>query len=162
MCNEVVGVDISEKAINEAKKVLDNALILDVQEDNLPFPENYFDIIILTETLEHLFLPEKAIEQSKRVLKNDGFIIVTTPNFLVLSNRIKMLFGHFKYTDSGFLDKGHIHFFTYKELLSFLNQEGLKIVMENHLVCFRFPEFFIRVSPSLFAFQFVVKAQKLL
>ncbi len=75
--NEVVGIDVSQRAAKEAQKVLDKVLVLDIQEDDLPFPENYFDIIILAETIEHLFWPEEVIEKIKRVLKDDGTIWIS-------------------------------------------------------------------------------------
>ncbi len=157
--NEVIGIDVSSRAVEEAKKVLNQALVLDIQEDDLPFGENYFDVVILAETIEHLFWPEKTIEKIKRVLKKDGFIVISTPNFLILPNRIKMLLGQFRYTDSGFLDRGHIHFFTYRSLLEFLAKTGLAVVEENHVPYFRFPEFFARTWPNLCAFQLVIKVK---
>lgn len=44
----------------------------------LPFKDEEFEYIICTEVLEHLQNPAKAISEMKRVLKNDGILILTT------------------------------------------------------------------------------------
>lgn len=45
---------------------------------SLPFKDEEFEYIICTEVLEHLKNPAKAISEMKRVLKNDGTLILTT------------------------------------------------------------------------------------
>jgi len=159
---EVCGIDISENVINEARKNIDEAFALDIQKDELPFVDNYFDSVILAEVIEHLFLPEIAMEKIKKILKKDGSLIITTPNFLVFSNRIKMLLGKFKYTESGFLDRGHIHFFTYDSLIEFIKKMGFKIEEENHMVHPKIPNFIGKLFPNLFTYQIIIKLNQVL
>ena len=156
--NQVVGIDISEKAAQEAQKELDQVFVCDLQEEELPLAEKSFDIVVLAEVIEHLLFPERAIEKAKKVLKDDGVIIITTPNFLVLSNRLKMLLGKFQYAEDGFLDRGHVHFFTYKELKRFLANNNLKVLEENNITYFRVPDFLSKIWPNLFVFQVIIKA----
>jgi len=155
--SEVNGIDISTNQIKEAKKVLDNVFSLDIQEDRIPFNNGYFDIIIFAEVVEHLLYPEKAIEEIKRVLKKDGIVIITTPNFLVFSNRIKMFFGKFDYTDTGIFDRGHVHFFSYKSLLKFVKKGGFEIIEENNLIHPKVPKFLGKMFPKIFVFQVIIK-----
>lgn len=51
----------------------------------LPFGDKKFDNILCTEVLEHLYSPEEAIEEMRRVLKKRGL--------LILSTRFSFLFG---------------------------------------------------------------------
>jgi len=161
--SEVIGVDISADRIREAKKIFDNAFALDIQEAALPFPDGYFDIVLLAEVIEHLFSPEKAVKEIKRILKSGGEIVVTTPNFLVFSNRIKMLFGKFRYTDTGFLDKGHIRFFTRRTLFEFARDNGLAVVAENknNIIHPKIPKFLGKIFPNLFVFQLIIRMKKI-
>jgi len=46
----------------------------------LPFKENYFDAVVMTEVLEHLDNPPLALRGCFFVLKNKGTLIITTPN----------------------------------------------------------------------------------
>ncbi|MFH1523135.1 MAG: class I SAM-dependent methyltransferase [Patescibacteria group bacterium] len=65
-----------------------------LSEMKIPFKDNYFDLVIFSETLEHLnFYPQEIFKDIYRILKPGGIIIVTTPNLLRLNNRIKMLIG---------------------------------------------------------------------
>lgn len=45
----------------------------------LPFPDNSFDGVILTEVLEHCTDPVGAVNQCRRVLKPGGLLLVTSP-----------------------------------------------------------------------------------
>lgn len=60
----------------------------------IPYESNSFDLVLFTETLEHLFfLPHPILIEIKRVLKTGGFIVLTSPNILALFRRAKFLFG---------------------------------------------------------------------
>jgi len=55
---------------------------------NMPFDDNFFDTVVAGEVIEHLENPEKFLNEARRVLKDDGIIIITTPNKKSLVNRI--------------------------------------------------------------------------
>lgn len=63
----------------------------DIIEHNLeispyPFEDNSFDGIICSEILEHLFEPMTLINECYRILKNEGIMILTVPNFNNIDN----------------------------------------------------------------------------
>ena len=66
-----------------------------------------FDCIIFLETLEHLNRwPEQTFEDIHKLIKPNGTLLISTPNLVRLSNRLRMLIGRppnnpFKYTASG-------------------------------------------------------------
>ncbi|HBM45762.1 MAG: Methionine biosynthesis protein MetW [Parcubacteria group bacterium GW2011_GWF2_38_76] len=155
--NEVTGIDISDVLIKEAEKVLDKAIVVDVQEENIPFNEGYFDIVILSEVIEHLFFPEITLEKIKNVLKKDGRLIITTPNLLVFSNRVRIFFGNFEYTEKGIIIPEHIRFFTHDSLIKFLNKNGFEVVRENNIIHPKIPEFLGKLFPNLFTYQMVIE-----
>jgi len=65
-----------------------------IDKEPLPFPENYFDLVVFTEVLEHLLYdPKPLVQEFHRVLRPSGGLIVSTPNVLRLENRIKVLLG---------------------------------------------------------------------
>src|SRR5688572_18564900 len=49
--------------------------------ESLPFPEETFDCILLSEVIEHLEAPEISIRESIRVLCPGGRLLITTPNY---------------------------------------------------------------------------------
>ena len=44
-----------------------------------PFPAHFFDAVIMPEVLEHLIEDWIALEEARRVLKDDGRLVVTVP-----------------------------------------------------------------------------------
>ena len=77
---DVQGLDISEEAINNAKQKFGNYFIC---EDLFKYAEinnKTFDVVILTEVIEHLEHPIEFLETILKLLNTDGKIILTTPN----------------------------------------------------------------------------------
>jgi SAM-dependent methyltransferase len=48
-------------------------------EDPLPFPDQTFDVVLIGEVLEHLERDTRALRNVRRVLKDDGRLVVTVP-----------------------------------------------------------------------------------
>jgi ubiquinone/menaquinone biosynthesis C-methylase UbiE len=80
--NRVIGVDISIEAIEHAKKIYSNNNIhfINANATSIPLEDSLFDVIVSFETLEHLEEHEKLIKEFKRLLKNDGLLIISTPD----------------------------------------------------------------------------------
>lgn len=79
---EVYSVDISEElvAFGNIRYGRHNNHFLTMDAQKLKFPNNYFDVIVSFETLEHLPHHEKFLSECFRVLKDDGRFILSTPN----------------------------------------------------------------------------------
>jgi len=90
--NTVIGIEINPYLAEKAKEKLDKVIIQDA-EDSWQVLDNYFDIVVLSAVLEHVFDTDFLLEESYRVLKSDGHLIVAVPNIAVFGNRIKLLFG---------------------------------------------------------------------
>ena len=153
----VVGCDIAVDAITAASQNLDHAFTYDVATDSLSrlCGEEKFDVVVATELIEHLFQPARLLQEVKSVLKPDGVFIVTTPNFLLWSNRLRMLFGQFQYTKTGLLDESHVHFFTYNTLHQIVKEEGLTVVAEHNVYHGKVPKWLQKHIPTLSIYQMV-------
>ncbi len=57
----------------------------------LPYPDSSFDLVMLTEVLEHLENHRAAICELGRVLRPGGRIVLTTPNIMRLDSRLGFL-----------------------------------------------------------------------
>jgi len=79
----VDGIDLSQTAIDFCKgRVLNNVRLGDVC--NLPYADNTYDLITGLGILEHTDNPDLNLSEFRRVLKDDGIVIMTIPayNFL--------------------------------------------------------------------------------
>lgn len=111
---EAVGIDVSSSGIERCRVNGLNAKCLDASAEPLPFPDNYFDLVISLETFEHLMNPHYAIREVRRSLRTDGTFLCSVPNPLT---------GH-PYLYPGL--------FEYKNFRRFLQQSGFVIRRVEH------------------------------
>ena len=82
---EVSGIDVSEDAIENAKRLAEREEIscefkVGSAED-LPYPDEHFDKIICSSSLEHFKDDVKALKEIYRVLKPYGKVVLTADSF---------------------------------------------------------------------------------
>jgi 2-polyprenyl-3-methyl-5-hydroxy-6-metoxy-1,4-benzoquinol methylase len=66
----------------------------------LPYEDGYFDCVVFSEVLEHLYdSPLDILTEFKRVLKPDGHLLLTTPNVMRIENKVKFLLNINIYQD---------------------------------------------------------------
>ena len=84
---DILGIDISISDIKKAKKSLSQKKLSEkcVQVANaakLPFKNNYFNVVLLSDILEHVTEPNIVAKEAIRVVKPNGIVLVTVPNEL--------------------------------------------------------------------------------
>jgi len=130
---QVTGIDKYKPAIdfaNTRKKFLnrDDCSFELMDVCSLRFENDFFDIVICSEVLEHLKEPRLAIKEIYRVLKKGGLAIITTPNKRegVLNKIARVIWRRlFNFKEVGL--SGHI------EYNSVFNQEVIRhISIKNH------------------------------
>jgi len=121
--NLVINVDYAFSGLRAGLQngVWGIAANLNAQFD-LPFVHHSFDIIVCKDILEHLLEPLAILHEVRRVLRDDGYVIISVPNHFYLTMRIRMLFGanilwkslgHDHSKDYDEWDYMHIRFFSY-------------------------------------------------
>lgn len=71
-----------------------NVTALNIETDELPFKENFFDLILFSEVMEHMIYdPQVYLAKFKKVLKPGGFLLITTPNAVHIKHRLELLIG---------------------------------------------------------------------
>jgi 2-polyprenyl-3-methyl-5-hydroxy-6-metoxy-1,4-benzoquinol methylase len=89
MGHVVYGIASAHEPIHSAK-----IKVCNIETDKFPFKDNFFDLVIFTEVLEHLpQAPLHALKQMHRVTRKGGHILTTTPNIARSINRMKLLAG---------------------------------------------------------------------
>ena len=117
---EKFGVDISDWVIKEGKKRLPGAVfeIADAEE-KLPFPGEFFDVVICNDVLEHFKNPALALKNIGKTLKKEGILYITTPNSNWLRKKL------FKRADK---KEHHISLFSQEDFLNLLAKSGFEVV----------------------------------
>jgi len=80
---KIVALDISSVGVKKARKRVDvnyNGEFLVADATELPFDAHQFDVVILSEVLEHVIDQKRCIQEIYRVLKPNGYPMLTTPN----------------------------------------------------------------------------------
>jgi SAM-dependent methyltransferase len=80
LAGEAIGVDVSERAVAEAKKNFPELRFSIVDGHTLPFDNGIFDMVVSCQVIEHIVDHSKYISEIQRVLTNDAEVIFTTPN----------------------------------------------------------------------------------
>lgn len=64
-----------------ARKYCPNAelRIADIENDGIPYPDDYFDVVYSKSVIEHFHYPERLIKEMYRVLKPGGLAITLCP-----------------------------------------------------------------------------------
>lgn len=76
---DIKGVDIDSKKLSEGLQFDKSCNISYGSATKLPFENEKFDLVLITEVMEHIKEHDKAIKEASRVLNKNGIIIITVP-----------------------------------------------------------------------------------
>ena len=95
--NKLYGIEYpgySEKTIGVLDKIGKNITIkeCDLDQQRWPFDDNYFDIVISNQVLEHMVDTDHFIQEFYRIMKVGGYGFISTPNLSSLCNILQLIF----------------------------------------------------------------------
>lgn len=104
----------------------------------LPFPAHFFDVVVWGEMIEHVAYPERVLAEIRRVLADQGLLLITTPNgsrlrtglptFSRVSDRIHLEDRQFQ-PDSD----GHLFLFEKLELIELLKSQNFQPIRHRYM-----------------------------
>jgi ubiquinone/menaquinone biosynthesis C-methylase UbiE len=74
------GLDFDHRLLDEASQRVQGCNFIKGSAEELPFENKEFKFITTFHNIEHLYHPEKFVSECARVLDNDGYVILATPN----------------------------------------------------------------------------------
>ena len=89
--------------------------------EEVGFKENFFDVVTLWDVLEHLADPKKALLESAKILKKDGYLVVNYPD---IGSWLARLFGRKWW----FILSVHLYYFTPTTIRRILEESGFEVV----------------------------------
>lgn len=76
---ELYGIDPVPAALETARERVPEATFEEASAERLPFPDDFFDIIISSDVIEHVENPDTMLDEVSRVAKERADIIIGTP-----------------------------------------------------------------------------------
>jgi len=125
---EVYGVDLIEESLDRARTLGIKAVRCNLNEESLPFSDNFFDVVTCLAVIGQIFDPFHLLAEMYRVLNRGGLLILHVPNVASFSNRVRLLFGKIPVTsrDPGW-DGMQLHYFTLYDTKRALESQGFKV-----------------------------------
>jgi 2-polyprenyl-3-methyl-5-hydroxy-6-metoxy-1,4-benzoquinol methylase len=112
----VEGIDPDPKAVDQARKKG-----LNVKTGTLgvgKYMENSYDAVVMSHVIEHVHNPMELLAESKRILKESGYLVVMTPNLESFGHRL------FKHCWRGLEPPRHINIFTMSAMRNMVDIVG--------------------------------------
>lgn len=133
---DVHGVDIAPKALKNAKNKGLKTKKFDLAKSKWPYKDDYFDLIIAGDIIEHVYDTENFVKECRRILRKGGELIISTPNINSYQNRLLVLFGKMPlWIDFApnispyklYKTSGHVRVFNKKSLRKLVEAYGFKV-----------------------------------
>lgn len=126
--SEYWGVEPVESAATVSSKKLDKVLIGTYQEVHSQIPNDYFDLVVCNDVIEHMVDHDKFLQSIKGKIKKDGYLVASIPNVRYLPNLLELLVKKdWEYKNAGILDRAHLRFFMKKSLYRTINDNGFVV-----------------------------------
>lgn len=125
---ETWGVEMNREAALVAQQRFTKVLVGSYDEVSQNIPDEYFDLIICNDIIEHLPDSTSFLSSLSKKLKTSGSIVGSIPNVRYVGNLYNILIKKdWQYESSGILDRTHLRFFTHKSIVRTLTDQGLTI-----------------------------------
>ena len=79
-CDKIYGVDPNDQLLEMARRNYPEIEFRRGIAEDLSFDSESFDVVILSDVLEHVGDERKTLKEVHRVLKSDGILLLTVPN----------------------------------------------------------------------------------
>ena len=141
-----IGIDMDHESIKIAEEGYDyfksishaGAEFLKGSAYNIPFPDNFFDLVVCSEVLEHLHEYNDAVKEMHRVLKPGGKLYASVP----ASWPEKICWNLSK--DYQNQPGGHLRIFDQKKLVSEIQEEGFIFLSSDRFHAIHSPYWWLR------------------
>ncbi|MDD2451419.1 MAG: class I SAM-dependent methyltransferase [Sulfurovum sp.] len=114
---EYWGVEPYVPSANTAKQKLDKVLVGTFEQMLSVLPDNYFDLVICNDVIEHMPDHHQFYKDIKSKCVHNAYMIGSLPNVRYIVNLYHLLVKkEWRYEEEGILDRTHLRFFTLKSI----------------------------------------------
>lgn len=125
---EVWGVEMHESSAVIAGQRLQRVLVGSYDAVQHDLPENYFDLVICNDVIEHMPDHDAFFDSISAKLQDGGYLVASIPNMrYYYCLRELLLRKEWVYSDQGVMDRTHLRFFTERSLRRTLVEHGFSV-----------------------------------
>jgi len=107
---------------------MDKVLIGPYEDVFNEIPDNYFDLVVCNDVIEHMVDHDEFFQSIKNKIKAKGVLIASIPNVRFIKNLNELIVKKdWEYKSDGILDRTHLRFFTEKSLKRTISDNGFII-----------------------------------
>ncbi len=121
------GVELLPEAAEEARDVLSEVIVGDVEKLEFDWRPAQFDVLILSEVLEHLREPGAVLNKLHRYVRPGGLVLASSPNISHWRVIRELAGGHFPQADRGVFDRTHLRWFTPESFVEMFETAGYHV-----------------------------------
>ena len=128
---QIICNDITPTCLRVLRQQGLNVVSFDIDNDEAPFPydDGYFDAVVSLATIEHVISLEHHLSEIHRILSDDGYLYISSPNYAGLTHLPRYLLKGESFHDplqeqSKYEFYAHVRYFTYQTLLKFVSSFG--------------------------------------
>lgn len=129
----VYGAEIQEEAIKRANAKGLRARVTDLNQP-INFPDQFFDVIVAMDIIEHLFDPLALLAEIHRTLKDDGCALIGIPQHFDVIQRVRMLFGSGVVSAEHLFYAGDYHSWNYIHIRLFRLNEAYEMMRRTGFI----------------------------
>jgi len=126
-----VGVELDPLAAEAASTRLSDVICGNVEEIDVDVLGHDFDVLIISEVLEHLVDPWGTLRRLASSLRTGAMVYASSPNAAHWSIICNLVYGRFRYQPSGLMDKTHLRWFTPESYRALFEETGFKVISLN-------------------------------
>lgn len=126
---KVIGLDSYKEAIKFAQDKYPHLEFITADAHKIPYKDKSFDLIICTETLEHVTDPKKSLIEMKRLLRKKGRAIISMDSGSTL---FRVIWYFWTKSKGKVWENAHLHEFSAQLLEDLIKESGFKITKKNY------------------------------
>lgn len=107
-----VGIELIESAARKAEAHVDSIHVCNVEYFDLSSLHSTFDVVIMSEVLEHLVDPWRVLRSLREIVTPDAWVFASSPVISHYSTILMLLRGRWDLTEVGRMDRTHLRWFT--------------------------------------------------
>lgn len=126
--HDFYGIDYMKETVENCKKIYKDCDLYDLNDLKPLKWRHKYDLIIFADVLEHVIDPATSLKYFvDKYLNDQGMVIISLPNIANWQIRARLMLGKFDYTETGIMDKTHLHLYTYKSAIELIDKCNLML-----------------------------------